>query len=112
MGGPNLEVFKFGIYVLFPIGIMYYFGTNLDQRFSVPDFWPTKEQSNKVPRDFHELDGELERLRLRRLEVRRLRLEQEALDAGNFEEVAKLRTQRFPPQVVGEMGRRIRGREG
>ncbi len=26
MGGPNLEVFKFGIYVFFPVAMMIYYG--------------------------------------------------------------------------------------
>ncbi|KAI1456756.1 hypothetical protein F4805DRAFT_219571 [Annulohypoxylon moriforme] len=78
MGGLNLEVFKFGMYVMFPIGIMYYFGTNLDERFSVPDFWPKPEQSNKVPFDRAEISEELQRLRARRLYFRDKRLENEA----------------------------------
>ncbi|KAE8148466.1 hypothetical protein BDV25DRAFT_141751 [Aspergillus avenaceus] len=61
--GGNLEVFKFGMYVLFPIGWMYYFGTNLDDRFSVPGFWPTTEQSHKIPLDRDEIDKELTRMR-------------------------------------------------
>ncbi|KAE8164255.1 hypothetical protein BDV40DRAFT_298742 [Aspergillus tamarii] len=62
--GGNLEVFKFGTYVLFPIGWMYYFGTNLDDRFSVPGFWPTTEQSHKIPLDKEEIDKELARMRM------------------------------------------------
>ncbi|KAE8142160.1 hypothetical protein BDV38DRAFT_278335 [Aspergillus pseudotamarii] len=62
--GGNLEVFKFGMYVLFPIGWMYYFGTNLDDRFSVPGFWPTTEQSHKIPLDKEEIDKELARMRM------------------------------------------------
>ncbi|KAE8347970.1 hypothetical protein BDV24DRAFT_157451 [Aspergillus arachidicola] len=61
--GGNLEVFKFGMYVLFPIGWMYYFGTNLDDRFSVPGFWPTTEQSHKIPLEKEEIDKELARMR-------------------------------------------------
>ncbi|KAK7749074.1 hypothetical protein SLS62_008469 [Diatrype stigma] len=78
MGGLNLEVFKFGMYVMFPIGIMYYFGTNLDERFAVPDFWPKPEQANKVPFEREEIQAELQRLRARRLLLREQRLEQEA----------------------------------
>ncbi|EOO02235.1 putative mitochondrial cytochrome c oxidase assembly factor protein [Phaeoacremonium minimum UCRPA7] len=78
MGGLNLEVFKFGMYVMFPIGIMYYFGTNLDNRFAVPDFWPKPEQANKVPLERDEIHAELERLRARRLFVRDRRLAEEA----------------------------------
>ncbi|KAI1654512.1 hypothetical protein F4813DRAFT_202793 [Daldinia decipiens] len=81
MGGLNLEVFKFGMYVMFPIGIMYYFGTNLDERFAVPDFWPKAEQANKVPMDRDEIHAELQRLRARRLYLRDKRLENEARQA-------------------------------
>ncbi|KAI5849531.1 hypothetical protein DFP73DRAFT_540945 [Morchella snyderi] len=70
MGGSNLEVFKFGMYIMFPIAIMYYFGTNLDNRFSVPDFWPKENETHKIPFDRDEIKAELERLRRRRLEKR------------------------------------------
>lgn len=60
--GSNLEIFKFGLYLAFPIGWMYYFGTNLDARFHVPDFWPTQEQSHKLPYDKDELREEVMRI--------------------------------------------------
>lgn len=63
---------------MFPIGIMFYFGTNLDQRFAVPDFWPKPEQANKVPLEADEIRAELERLRARRLLNRDRRLAAEA----------------------------------
>ncbi|KAI9822262.1 MAG: hypothetical protein M1832_003085 [Thelocarpon impressellum] len=97
MGGPNLEVFKashpsvptltqpprhlmlrrqqFGMYIMFPIAIMYYFGTNLDRRFSVPDFWPAPETTHKIPFERDEINNELARLKARRLERRARRLE-------------------------------------
>ncbi|KAJ5882493.1 uncharacterized protein N7529_001165 [Penicillium soppii] len=62
--GGNLEVVKFGMYVLFPIGWMYYFGTNLDDRFATKGFWPTAEQSHKIPLDKEEIDQELARMRM------------------------------------------------
>lgn len=62
------------MYILFPIGIMYYFGTNLDERFAVPDFWPRKEETHRIPFEKDEIRGELERLRRRRLERRERRL--------------------------------------
>ncbi|KAF4626539.1 hypothetical protein G7Y89_g11618 [Cudoniella acicularis] len=74
MGGPNLEVFKFGMYIMFPIAIMYYYGTNLDKRFSVPDFWPKPEQTHRIPFEREEIKSELERLRERRLFLREKRL--------------------------------------
>lgn len=70
------------MYIMFPIGIMYYYGTNLDSRFSVPDFWPKKEQTNRIPFEKEEIHGELERLRQRRLFLRRERLEQISRDGG------------------------------
>ncbi|KAH7377968.1 hypothetical protein BKA64DRAFT_687643 [Cadophora sp. MPI-SDFR-AT-0126] len=79
MGGPNLEVFKFGMYIMFPIAIMYYYGTNLDKRFAVPDFWPKPEQTNRIPFDKEEIHSELERLRQRRMYLRSKRLEQEGV---------------------------------
>lgn len=60
--GPNLEVFKFGMYILFPIGWMYYFGTNLENRFSVPDFWPSQEQSHRIPFERDEIRDEVMRI--------------------------------------------------
>ncbi|KAL9120133.1 MAG: hypothetical protein Q9187_003315 [Circinaria calcarea] len=78
MGGPNLEIFKFGMYIMFPIAWMYYFGTNLENRFSVNDFWPKPESTNKIPFEREEIHGELERLKKRRLERRAKRLEMEA----------------------------------
>lgn len=53
---------------------MYYFGTNLENRFSVPDFWPKPETTYKIPFEREEIHGELERLKQRRLERRELRL--------------------------------------
>lgn len=70
------------MYVMFPIGIMYYFGTNLDNRFSVPDFWPKPENANKVPLEREEIQAELERLRARRLYLREKRLAAEAQAAA------------------------------
>ncbi|KAK6521515.1 hypothetical protein TWF506_001725 [Arthrobotrys conoides] len=78
MGGLNLEVFKFGMYILFPIASMYYFGTNLDSRFSVPNFWPSKEETHQIPFERDEIRLELERLKKQRLQRRKERLEAEA----------------------------------
>ncbi|KAI9837167.1 MAG: hypothetical protein M1838_004890 [Thelocarpon superellum] len=75
MGGPNLEVFKFGMYIMFPIAIMYYFGTNLDRRFSVPDFWPAPDTTHKIPFERDDINSELERLKHQRLQRRAKRLE-------------------------------------
>jgi len=70
MGGINLEVFKFGVYILFPIMSMYYFGTNLENRFSVPGFWPTQEQSHKIPFEREEIRAEVQRIQQKMADLR------------------------------------------
>ncbi len=70
---------------MFPIGWMYYFGTNLENRFSVPDFWPKPEETNKIPFEKGEQLELAEKLKIARLERRRKRLEAEEQmrDDGN-----------------------------
>lgn len=52
---------------------MFYFGTNLDNRFSVPGFWPKPEESNQVPHSREDIKAEYERIveRQRLLKERR-----------------------------------------
>ena len=59
---------------MFPIGIMYYFGTNLDSRFAVPDFWPKPGQTHTIPFEKDDIKEELEHLKQRRLAVRAQRM--------------------------------------
>lgn len=73
------------MYLMFPIGVMYYFGTNLDNRFSVPGFWPSAENSNRLPRDREELQVEYEKLvaRQRAKQARKIELDkQQGNDGG------------------------------
>ncbi|KAJ0425336.1 hypothetical protein BJY00DRAFT_308658 [Aspergillus carlsbadensis] len=92
--GGNLEIFKFGMYVIFPIGWMYYFGTNLDERFSVPGFWPTAEQSHKIPLEKEDIDKELVRMRMADAvkRERRERQQQQELSA-QAQEQAQIQSQ-------------------
>ena len=62
---------------MFPIGWMYYFGTNLEERFSVPGFWPAPESTHKIPFEREEIKAEVERLKAKRLAKRARRLEVE-----------------------------------
>jgi protein PET100 len=71
---------QFGMYILFPISIMYYFGTNLDG--AVPDFWPKPEQTHRIPYEREEIAKELERLKARNLENKRRREEEERMRAA------------------------------
>ncbi|EQK97362.1 hypothetical protein OCS_06926 [Ophiocordyceps sinensis CO18] len=63
---------------MFPIGIMYYFGTNLDNRFAVRNFWPRPEECNKVPRNREEVEIEYERIVARQQQRRAQQLEDQA----------------------------------
>lgn len=47
---------------MFPIAWMYYFGTNLEDRFSVEGFWPTQEQGHRIPFEREEIKAEVERI--------------------------------------------------
>ncbi|KAL8723819.1 MAG: hypothetical protein Q9181_007166, partial [Wetmoreana brouardii] len=53
---------------MFPIGWMYYFGTNLESRFTVPYFWPAPGTTHKIPFEKDEMRAELERLKTQRAE--------------------------------------------
>lgn len=87
-----IRYFQFGMYILFPIGWMYYFGTNLDDRFRVKGFWPTEEQSHKIPIDKEEIDKELARMRMVE-SVKRERRERE---------LAALQAQQAQAQAQGQ----------
>lgn len=73
---------------------MYYFGTNLDAKFSVPDFWPRPEQQHKIPFERDEIESELQRLQRRRLALRERRLREEGFE--------QFRRERETGQVEGE----------
>ena len=75
---------------------MYYFGTNLDQRFNVPDFWPKPEETNKIPFDKEDIGKELERLRARRLRLRDERLERERIMKEANQEPGAIDSSRQP----------------
>lgn len=78
------------MYILFPIGWMYYFGTNLEERFSVPGFWPTTEQSHKIPESKEEIEQELTRMRMLdtlRLEKKQRLLQEEQLRQQQQQEI-------------------------
>lgn len=58
---------------------MWYFGLNLDTRFSVPDFWPEPGSTHRLPFERDELKALAERLREERLERKRRRLAREGV---------------------------------
>lgn len=64
-------------YIILPIASMYYFGTNLDKRFSVPNFWPSPEETHRIPFDKEEIKAEAARMRARRLWLKEQREKKE-----------------------------------
>lgn len=67
MAGPHLELFKFGLYVFFPIVMMFHFGNPEWYNEHVAPlrekFWPAPEMTNKPPQTSSALKEEIERLR-------------------------------------------------
>lgn len=69
---------------------MYYFGTNLDDRFHISGFWPSEEQSHKIPLDKEEIDNEIARMRkMDALRRERRKLEMEAQAQGQVQQAAE-----------------------
>lgn len=56
---------------------MYYVGIDTDRKFNVPGYWPDPDTLNKIPKEPHEIQAELARIRKARLEKRQ-RLEEKA----------------------------------
>ncbi|KAL8687969.1 MAG: hypothetical protein Q9218_006002 [Villophora microphyllina] len=76
------KLWEFGMYIMFPIGWMYYFGTNLESRFTVPDFWPAPEKTHRIPFERDEMKAELERLKVQRQERKARKLKVMAQEIG------------------------------
>ncbi|GJJ12428.1 hypothetical protein Clacol_006670 [Clathrus columnatus] len=70
MAGPNLEIFRFGLYLFFPLAIMAHFG-NPDwyRRHVLPykDRIIPKDNKQKLPHTHSEVVAELERRKAERL---------------------------------------------
>ena len=80
MAGGNLELFKFGFYVGFPIWSMYYFGSPewWEKHVRHLKFWPEVERTNRLPVERDDIRQALQELRVQRLERRKERLENTA----------------------------------
>lgn len=98
---------QFGMYLAFPIGYMYYFGTNLENRFSVHGFWPTQEQSHKIPFEKDELEAEVQRIQ----ENMRRRNEWKAAAAQQAAMSSEQEQQQHNPSIREDMLQQIKGLE-
>jgi len=63
-----MEVFRFGLYVLFPVGFMAYFGAPefFEKHVKTINFWPPPEKTNHPPTTKEEIEKELERMKAER----------------------------------------------
>jgi protein PET100 len=64
---------------------MYYVGLDTDNKFNLPGFWPDPATLNQVPKEPHEIQAEIARIKRARLEKRQ-RLEEKAKLLGLNEE--------------------------
>ncbi|KAG0684086.1 hypothetical protein C6P40_003504 [Pichia californica] len=77
----QFELTKFTFYLMTPITIMYYVGIDTDRKFNVPGYWPDPDTLNKIPKEPHEIQAELARIRQAKIEKRK-RLEEKAKALG------------------------------
>ena len=89
---------------------MYYFGVNLDTRFSVPDFWPAPETTHRIPFEREELKELAARLKAERLEKKRRRLERGGGGEGVVEGEGGRGAESVGTFGVGSIERWARGR--
>ncbi|KAI9314125.1 hypothetical protein BX666DRAFT_501820 [Dichotomocladium elegans] len=86
MGGPRLEVVKFGFYVFFPVGVMLYFGGPdfYDKHVKGIKFWPDYEKTTKPPTTSDEVRETMNLLKAQREERwRKYREEQQQQSTDN-----------------------------
>ncbi|KAI0781165.1 hypothetical protein BD413DRAFT_22640 [Trametes elegans] len=87
MGGPNLEVFKFGVYVFFPVAMLLYYG---NPEWYAKNVLPYKDRifppehrlHTNIPTDSTTLREELAKIKARNLE-RKAQREAEAAAAAS-----------------------------
>ncbi|PWN39099.1 hypothetical protein IE81DRAFT_318459 [Ceraceosorus guamensis] len=70
MAGPNLELFKFGLYLFFPLAVMVHYGDPqwyADHVRPIRDqFWPRAETLYRPPKESSELREEIRLMREQR----------------------------------------------
>lgn len=64
---------------------MYYVGLDTDKKFNLPGFWPDPSTLNQIPKEPHEIQAEIARIRRTRIEKRK-RLEEKARELGITED--------------------------
>ncbi|CDU26112.1 related to PET100-chaperone that specifically facilitates the assembly of cytochrome c oxidase [Sporisorium scitamineum] len=81
MAGPNLELFKFGVYLFFPLAVMVHFGDvswyDEHVRPIRDQFWPKEESLYRPPRTSEDLQSALDDMKAKRLAKREARLKEQ-----------------------------------
>ncbi|EST04698.1 Protein of unknown function DUF2346 [Kalmanozyma brasiliensis GHG001] len=81
MAGPNLELFKFGLYLFFPLAVMVHYGDpDFYARNVAPirdQFWPKEESLYRPPRNSADVRTALDEMKAKRLAKREARLQEQ-----------------------------------
>lgn len=81
MAGPNLELFKFGMYLFFPLAVMVHYGDPSFYSLNVlpirDQFWPKEESLYRPPRNSEDLKTALDEMKAKRLAKREARLREQ-----------------------------------
>lgn len=64
---------------------MYYVGIDTDRKLNSPGYWPDPASLNQIPKEPHEIEAEIARIRKERAE-RKIRLEAKAKELGFLED--------------------------
>ncbi|GAC72198.1 glyoxylate/hydroxypyruvate reductase [Moesziomyces antarcticus T-34] len=100
MAGPNLELFKFGMYLFFPLAVMVHYGDpEWYHRNVLPirdQFWPKEESLYRPPRTSDDVRTALDEMKQKRLVRRQERLQLDQAQAQS----ANTNTETTEPKVV------------
>ncbi|SNX85588.1 related to PET100  len=96
MAGPNLELFKFGVYLFFPLAVMVHYGNPAwynEHVLPIRDqFWPAQESLYKPPRNSDDLKTALEEMKTKRLQKRQARLSEQEQDSNNINQTSSIQS--------------------
>ncbi|ETS59661.1 hypothetical protein PaG_06590 [Moesziomyces aphidis] len=100
MAGPNLELFKFGMYLFFPLAVMVHYGDpEWYHRNVLPirdQFWPKEESLYRPPRTSDDVRTALDEMKQKRLARRQERLQLDQAQAQS----ANTNTEATEPKVI------------
>ncbi|CAO1616050.1 unnamed protein product [Parajaminaea phylloscopi] len=114
MAGPNLEIFKFGLYLFFPLAVMVHYGDpDWYRRHVLPirdEFWPKESTLFKPPRNPNDLKSTLDEMKEQRLARREARLRAQEGDGTSNAKLPTSKHSQFgsPSQQAGILAQSAR----